>query len=172
MTPVANSARASHGLTAKFSNAGLTRSTGTIGGAVTGFPEDSKPYPLADVGHSFQVTSGATGNVATLTLASGAVAQTTGTPTITEGDGKDWEGITLPTMAKLMSIRLRAKDANTGTITLTPSSTFLPEVVLKPGMDLLFSCKAAGEAFSGQTLAMTFSASGDSLEVDILGADS
>ena len=172
MNPVSNQARATHGLSAKFSNAGLIRSTATIGGAVTGFPADSKSYPLVDTAYSFQVTSSATGNVATLTLASGSVAQTTGTPTITEGDGKDWEGITLPTMAKLMSIRLRAKTANTGNVTLTPSSTFLPNLVLKPGMDLILSTKEAGEAFSAQTLAMTFSASGDSIEVDVIGADS
>ncbi len=172
MTPVANSARVAHGLTAKFRNAGLISSIATIGGAVTGFPADSKSYPLVDVSYSFKVTSAATGNVATLTLASGVVAQTTGSPVITEGDGSDWEGITLPTMAKLMSIRLRAKDANTGNITLTPSSTFLPNLVLKPGMDLILSAKEAGEAFTSQTLAMTFAASGDSIVVDVLGADS
>ena len=54
-------------------------------------------FPTADVAYSFKVSSTAGFDVATLTYETGSVAQTTGTPTILDGDGKDFEGVALST---------------------------------------------------------------------------
>lgn len=63
----------------------------------------TKSFTDADIVYSFSVTATGATDVATLTIPSGDVAQTTGTPTIT-GAGVDFEGNDIGTAATVYAI--------------------------------------------------------------------
>lgn len=130
----------------------------------------AREYPLADIVYAFKAVSAAISNVATLTLTTGAVAQTTGSPVIT-GAGVDFEGDALATPAKLCAIRIRTKSTNTGTVTIGGSnSSALPAIVLPAGADLQLSHIPAGQTVTG-TVAFTFSAASDEVWVEAIAID-
>lgn len=127
-----------------------------------------RSYPLATIASAFRVTSAAPANVATLTLSTGDVAATTGSPVIL-GDGVDFEGDALPTLAKLAGIRIRTRAANVGTVTVAGSTSgVVPAVTLAGDSDILISFAAAGRTASG-TVTFTFSAASDQVHVEYLG---
>jgi hypothetical protein len=101
--------------TANYGLSALSTPTGTnIANDVRiGSPPGSIAFADADIVYSFVVEGTGASQVATLTLSSGAVAQTTGAPSITDGDGKDWEGVTLPTMVNLYAIYYSQGDFST-----------------------------------------------------------
>lgn len=129
-----------------------------------------RDYPLADIAYAFKVVSAAISNVATLTLTTGAVAQTTGSPVIT-GAGVDFEGDTLGTPNKLCGFRIRTKSTNTGTVAIAGSNSgALPAITLPAGADLVLSHVAAGQTVTG-TVTFTFSAASDGVWVEALAID-
>ena len=132
--------------------------------------EVTRQYPLSDIAYSFSITSAATGNVATLTLTSGAVAQTTGSPVI-NGAQVDFEGDTLGTPAKLCGFRIRTKSTNTGTVTVAGSNSgALPAITLPAGADICLRHIAAGQTVTG-TVTFTLSAASDVCWVEALAID-
>jgi hypothetical protein len=140
--------------------------TNVSGALSIGKSSTSTAYDTADILYSFKVLSAATGNVATLTISDGTVAQTTGSPVITDGDGKDFEGVTLGTLAVAHLIHIEVVGTSTGIITVDTSSDtdgftkFFPAGSTKP---LLCSFPASG------TITFTFAASGDTIRATILG---
>jgi hypothetical protein len=171
MEVVDNSASATAGIAARLSSTSLGASGKTaLGGTITGYPAATVTYSGCDSAYSSGVAAAAIGDVATLTLSSGVIAQTTGTPVITDGDGKDWEGNTIPTLTKLMAIRIRAAAENAAAVALNGSSALLPDMDLHPGADIQLRLPAAGHALSGATLAFTFATIGDAIVIDVLGA--
>jgi hypothetical protein len=127
-------------------------------------------YPLSDITYAFSVTSAAISNVATLTLTSGAVAQTTGSPVIV-GAQVDFEGDALGTPAKLCGFRIRTKSTNTGTVAVAGSNSgALPAITLPAGADIVLSHIAAGQTVTG-TVTFTFSAASDVVWVEALAID-
>jgi hypothetical protein len=138
----------------------------TIGDSGAG----TKQYPTANIISALKVVSAAGSNVATLTLSTGIVAQTTGSPVITDGDGKDLEGVTLPTLANFMGIRIRTGTGNTGTVAVAgASNSKLPAITLDNDAEVAVGVRAAGVTLSGATLTFTFSAAGDEVIVEYLG---
>lgn len=117
--------------------------------------------------YAIKITSAAPSNVATLTAATGDVAQTTGSPVIT-GAGVDFQGADLGTATKIHAIRLRS--SGSGTITIAGSSSGkLPAITLESGMDIVIKYPTAGTTLGGlETLTATFSATGGILEVEAL----
>ncbi len=147
--------------------------TGASGSATLGFGELTRRYATATILGIFKVVSAAISNVATLTLSTGAVAQTTGTPTITDGDGKDFEGITFPTMAKCQAVRIITPATNTGTVTIGGSSSGrLPAVTLDADSEVVLKLPVAGLTIAAQTLTATFSAAADEVTVEFIGFNS
>jgi hypothetical protein len=167
--------RAVTGLSAKGTpdNVGVSgkATIGNIDIETAAFEGDrGRDYPLADIAYAFKVVSAAIANVATLTLTTGAVAQTTGSPVIS-GAGVDFEGDALATPAKLCAFRIRTKSTNTGTVTIGGSnSSALPAIVLPAGADLVLSHVAAGQTVTG-TVAFTFSQASDEVWVEALAID-
>jgi hypothetical protein len=150
----------------------ITPSGQSVGGKPTigSSGPTTKDYPLANIVSAFKVVAAASSNVATLTLSTGVVAQTTGSPVITDGDGKDLEGVTLPTLANIQGIRIRTGAGNTGTVVVGGSSNSkLPAITLDNDADVAVGLKAAGVALSGATLTFTFSAASDTVIVEYLG---
>lgn len=128
----------------------------------------TRSYPLATIASAIKITSAASSNVATLTLSTGDVAQTTGSPVIL-GDGVDFEGDALATLAKLAGIRIRTKSTNTGTVTVAGSTSgVVPAVTLGADTDILIAFAVAGKTASG-TVTFTFSAASDEVHVEYLG---
>lgn len=129
-----------------------------------------RQYPLADTPYAFKIVSAAISNVATLTLTTGAVAQTTGSPVITDAQ-KTFEGDTLPTPNKLCGFRVRTKSTNTGTVAIGGSNSgAIFAITLPAGADICLSHIAAGQVVSG-TVTFTFSAASDEVWVEALTID-
>lgn len=121
-----------------------------------------------DIAYAFKVTAAADANVATLTHSTGQVAQTTGTPTILDGDGKDWEGVTLPaaTTSLIYLVVVVAGSANTGTVAAVGADLAeAPSATLRAGAAVLLFQPAPTAVSSGSTLALTLSKAADTVEV-------
>lgn len=172
--PTLSLATGAAGLSAQETATGSNRS----GKATVGNSATARAFPLANIVAGFRVTAAATGNVATLTVSSGAVAQTTGSPTIADA-GVDSFGDALLTLAKIQGIRIRTgsaipgANANTGTVALAGSSSGLfPAVTLQENSDLTLLFDPAGRAVSTATISFTFTVAGDDVLVEYLGKDS
>lgn len=172
--PTLQLAAGTAGLSAQETASGANRS----GKATVGNASTQRSFPQANIVAGFKVTAAANANVATLTVSSGAVAQTTGSPVIADA-GIDSFGDALLTLAKIQGIRIRTGaaipngTANVGTVTLGGSSAGLfPAAVLADNTDLLLLFDPAGRAVSTATIAFTFSNSGDKVLVEYLGKDS
>ena len=131
--------------------------------------------PSTDVS-SMRITADAASNVATLTLTSGAVAQTTGSPEVTRWTGQtadlageDFEGVTLPTIGSVEALRISIPSTNTGVVTMQPSNNALPEIEFSAlaAQQMLLS-RSAGLSSPG-TLAFTFNNADDYVEIVYVG---
>lgn len=123
--------------------------------------------PAADVIYAVKATAAAASNVATLTVATGNFAQTTGSPTILRSS-VDVQGESLPTATKIHALRLRSSGSGTITIAGSSSGKF-PAITLASGQDVVVKYPDAGTTLAGtETLAATFSATGGILEVEAL----
>ena len=163
-----SSAHAIHGLNA----AGTPTGTNITGTSQIGVAQTSQAFSDADIAYSFKVTSTGGGDVATLTISSGSVAQTTGTPTITDGDGNDFEGATLPTLVTLYAILIE-RSTSDDTIAVSSSSDDLPDI-LELGGGLAGSVMTIFDSgiTSPGTVAFTFTGVGDVVTVTVLGKSS
>ena len=148
------------------------------GTGVSGKPfvgQDLTPVNFSDgdVVQVFTVESTGAGDVATLDLDEGSVAQTNGTPTITDGDGKDFEGedIAMPTLYALL---IESADGNTGTVTVANTLVQMIDVTIRAGTNgsTFLHVVEDGLDMTGYTMAMTFSAGGDSVTVTLIGKSS
>lgn len=131
-----------------------------------------RQYPLMTILAPLKIVSAAISNVATLTLGTGAVAQTTGSPLINglnaAWTGVDFEGDVLATLTKLGGIRIRTKSTNTGTVTVAGSTSgVVPAITLSADTDLAVAFAVAGKTASG-TVTFTFSAASDEVWVEYL----
>lgn len=158
-------AKVSYGLygTGTPSGTNLTGSV-TVGKSPTGVN-----FTTGDILYSFTLLSTGATDVATLTISSGAVAQTTGTPTITDGDGKDFEGVTLSTLVTPYILMVEPVGTTTGQfIVASSSSTSGITKYIEAGETSPLLCTFP----SSGTIAFTFAASADSFKVTILGKSS
>ena len=134
-------------------------------------------FNSADIAYGLRVKANAASDVATLTIGSGAVAQTTGTPEVTRWGsqtadltGQDFEGISLPTLVTLYGYTLQTPGLD-GTITVACSNDALPDVVLSSQEQTI--CHSFGANASTITslgsMAFTFSNEDDYIDIFIIG---
>lgn len=155
-------AKAIYGLSANADTTG-TNVTGTN---VVGKAQTQISFTDANIVYSFKVTANADSDVATLTISSGVVAQTTGTPVILDGDGKDMEGVTLATLATSRAILIETVGTTTGIITVATSSTASGFTkYLKAGATMPF----LADFPSTGTISFTFAKAADAVKVTIIG---
>ena len=137
-------------------------------------------FSSADIAYGFRITAAAAGNVATLTIPSGAVAQTTGSPKVTRWGtqiadltGEDFEGIALPTLVRLYGYTLQTP-ALDGTISVACSNAAFPDVVLSAQEQTVFHSfsSAASVLASLGTMEFTISNEADYIDVFIIGKTS
>jgi len=79
----------------------------------------STSFSDADIVYSFTVTATGADDVATLTLSTGAIVKTTGTPDVTRWGSQtndlsavDFEGVALPTMVTLYGVHINSVDGS------------------------------------------------------------
>ena len=155
------------------------KATGTpvgtnVSGTVTiGVGQTQAAFTDADIAYSFKVTSTGFGDEATLTFSTSAVAQTSGAPQISDGDGNDFEGVSIPTLATIKGLLLETPSGNTGYVTF--DGTSMPENIqiteVDPGFVALIKSENPG-LVGAATLSMTFEASGDEATVTVIGKSS
>lgn len=154
-------------------NAGLSVA-GKLGGQkVTVGNVIERSFADADVVYAAEVTADAASDVATLTLSSGAIAQTTGTPTIA-GGGEDVFGQTI-SLVTLYAVLLETPAGNAAGVQVASSLDELPDITALGGAGLTgenLSTLLTGKAAGAGTLAFTFGTSGDIITVTVLGKSS
>lgn len=152
-----------YGLSASGTHAG-TNVTGT---ATIGVRQTSVALTAVDLAFSSLITAAANGNVATLDIETETWSQTTGSPTITDGDGNDFEGTNMSNMTTVHGLLLSAPSGNAGNVTVACSDPELPDIVLTPS-SLVQLVNASGLSTNG-TIAVTIASSGDSVTATLLG---
>jgi len=168
------------GAKARFQLNATATPTGTLvtGPNVIGQGLGTASFSDADIAYSFKVTATGAADVATLTFSSGVVAQTTGTPTITDGDGNDFEGVTLPTMASLYGILVDVSGVASGFRFLTSGSS---EDIVSIGVldysdastgGTILQTMPNGVSIGAESAAIHLEEIGDSITVTVIGKSS
>lgn len=145
---------------------GTPAGTNVTGGVTVGTKQLSSTFTDADIMYAFNLLSTGSSDVATLTISSGAVAQTTGTPTISDGDGNDFEGVALGTLSTSNMILIEPVGTSTGQFRIDSSSdTSGIDKYMEAGetTPLLCSFPATGD------IVFTFTATADQFKVTVLG---
>lgn len=131
-------------------------------------------WSAADIAYTVKIKAAAAGNVATLTLTTGAVTQDTGTPdvirwtgNIADLAGEDFQGLALPTLQVLYGLRLRCPTGNGGTVQVNASVANCPDVTLSA--DSVLQLSDGGGFTAPGTLQMTFSTDDDEIEITVIG---
>jgi hypothetical protein len=159
-----SSAVANYGLSAIATPTGTNVSNDVrigVAPAAVGFPE-------ANIVYSFIATATGVYDTAQLTLDDGVVAATAGSPTITDGDGKDFEGGTLPTLATEYAYLVECVlGAATG---ITHSNNEFEVDQMATGDVVLRTF--AGHSTSGKNITLILPSIGDSIRLTIIGKSS
>jgi len=94
------------GAKARFQLNATATPTGTLvtGPNVIGQGLGTASFSDADIAYSFKVQCNIAGDTASLDPATGIVTASAGSPSITDGDGKDFEGVTLPALSQLRGV--------------------------------------------------------------------
>ena len=142
--------------------------TNVSNAASIGAALSTKNFSDADIVFSFLVTATGATDVATLTYATGDVAQTTGTPTIA-GSGVDFEGNDLGTIDTLYAVMVEqtvdGDMAIDGDFTETNYMTKAGDKALWIWED---GTTGAGSALGGETLILDLNASGVAAKVTVI----
>lgn len=150
-------------------SAGDASRTSTDGSVTIGVSQSTATLTGADIHYSFKVTSDAASDVATLTLSTGVVAQTTGTPTITDGSGVDFEGKTLTALASISGLLVSFDTVGTGTIQMAGSNPALLDYTADVAGSKSLQVVPTGKPLSGTSVAFTFSEAGQVITVNVIG---
>jgi hypothetical protein len=127
----------------------------------------------ADIFYSLSITSTGASDVGTLDLTDGTVAQSVGTPTITDGDGNDFEGVTLVALVQVYAIYIAFDEVAAGTITMASGDTDLPDCVAREDGQLVQVVYPTGRTISVDTIAFTFDdASSQKVTITVAGKSS
>lgn len=168
--------KAIYGLSAKGVPTGIN--VGTTSEKITiGTGQVDVSYTDSNVAYSLLIIAAADGNVATLTLSTGAVAQTTGSPQVRRKGtgtadlaGLDFEGLALPTLAFLHGVLFEG-GAGTGGIGIACSISELPNIsafntTAGQVVEVLFPDPIATPG----TIAFTFAEATNYLTITVLGS--
>ena len=164
MAQTINTANAQWGLNGKASP---TR-TNVAGVNTLGVDLSATLFGTANVLYSFEVVAGAGSDVATLTLSTGQVT-TSGSPTVTNA-GKDQEGNTLPTTARVYGILIECLISQACIVAGTWGKVKSDDLDFA-GERLLY-VNDSGDTGVASTVTLTFSETGGKHRVTVLGKTS
>ena len=143
---------------------GTPTRTNSSGSTTIGEAKNATTFSDADIAYSFRVQADSATDVATLTMSSGAVAQTTGTPTITDG-GVDFEGKTLPTLVTVYAVLVRILSGTNTDLDLSG----IMSATLEDAGDFNLFHRQDGVAAGATTLVMTMNDGTEDFEVVVVG---
>ena len=128
----------------------------------------TKTFTDADIVFSFLVTATGATDVATLTYASGDVAQTTGTPTIA-GSGVDFEGNDLGTIDTLYAVMVeQTVDGDMAIDGAFTEANYMAKTGDKSLWIWTDGITGAGASLGGETLVLDLNASGVAAKVTVI----
>lgn len=157
---------------------GVASSTANQGSGTVNIGHSSiarKTWTDANIIYAFTVKSTSASDVATLTFSSGAIATTAGNPDITrwgaqvaDESGLDFEGITLPTMDKIIAVFLETPAANTGTVTVVGPAA-LGDGAYTKAMFQICGYQSDYPTASAETMAFTLPTTADAILCTVVG---
>jgi hypothetical protein len=159
-----NSARAKFGLQAT----GTPTNTNVSGLQRVGEWPSTLPLAGANITYSFQIGAPVGGETATLDLTTGVV---TGTAIIIDGDGKDFEGDTLPALVTLQSVYVKGGEFNLGDLSFTNTIGADQASTIRAN-DVSLWASNTGLPNSSDSYTFTLGASGDGATVTVTGKTS
>ena len=151
---------------------GVPAGTNVEGSMRLGVTQTDKSFPDADICYSFRVEANDDGNSVELDIPTGVVTAVVGSPTIIDGDGKDFEGATLPALVTGYAI-LAHRDPN--------QTNGYIDVVASGAAEEAFNVRIHERANliplvtslpSSGIITITFQTDNDWIEVTILGKSS
>lgn len=148
--------KAFFGLTATgaYTEAGQAKLTGQQ--IVIGEPYEAINLSTASpIVFAAKITSAAASNVATLDLTDGTL---TGSPTFVGGDGNDFEGVTLGTIADIEALSIVVTNVNSGTVAVAATDTNLPDFTASVNGHKTLVVISGGKTLTSGVISFTFSA--------------
>ena len=139
-------------------------STVTIGQALS-----RKEWTDADIAYSVKAECTTTSDVATVTVSSGAIAATTGSPTLTDS-AVDFEGKTTATMVNIYACLVQC--VTNGNCTVGGGASEPVEGELKEAGDILMFVSDDGTSVAGMEVTLDLNEVGGVFEVTIIGKSS
>ena len=138
--------------------------TNVSNSAAVGSALSTKSFSDANIVYSFKVVAAAATDIATLTIASGDVAQTNGSPVISDA-GVDFEGLDIGTAATLYAILV--EQLVDGDMAIDGAFTEFNGLA-KTGDKALW-LYTDGKALGSETLILDLNATGVSAKVTVIG---
>lgn len=129
-----------------------------------------KSFTGADIAYSFTLASTIIGDSVTYNMETGACSAAAGSPTITDGDGLDFEGIALPTMVTIFAYLFETPSGNTGVVSTSGGGGRWPDVsFVKNTYMMNMILDGASDAGS---CTFTFDTAGDQIKFTAIGRSS
>lgn len=165
-------ARATLGLTARSEM--TAPGTSSSERQLIGLPVTEVDFSDADIIYSAQVTATGNADAASLTLSSGVITATNDSPTITDGDGKDFEAGTLPTLVTLYAVLVTVVTGSSDGVEVGFTHDGLPFIAETPAPATIHYPITIPGGLTGSlgTLSMVFANTGDTVTITILGKSS
>ena len=161
-----SNAKAIYGVSAS----GSPTKTNVGGSATIGTNQTQSLFSTADAAYSFTVTSTGATDAASLVVRSGVVSQVTATPTIDDGDGNDFEGVAIVTLASVSSIMIEAVEVGTGNVLISSALTGAASVTLTGDGQIEQSIYPVPIAVSAETISILFTESAQVVKVTVIGS--
>lgn len=147
---------------------GTPTKTNVTGSNTIGLTQSNIPLSDADIAYSFQIGAPAGGETATLDLTTGVVS---GTAIIIDGDGKDFEGKTLPPLVTLQSVHVKGGEFNLGNLSFTNTIGADQAATIRAN-DISLWASSNGLPNSSDSYTFTLGAAGDSATITVIGKSS
>jgi hypothetical protein len=159
-------AKASVGLTAS----GAPTKTNVTGAVEIGVPQFPVEFPDANIAYSLKMTATGANDDIVFDLEDYGVTLNSGTPTLTDADGNDFEGKAMANTATIYALLLTAPATNAGKVYMEEPSGWSGE---SDGSKAYYSLNIVKEGRAMQSslksFALTIVTSGDSLELTVIG---
>lgn len=161
-----SNAKAIYGVSAS----GSPTKTNVAGSVTIGASQSQSLFTTADAAYSFSVTSTGASDVASLAVRSGVVSQITDTPTIADGDGNDFEGVAIVTLASVSAILIEVIEVGAGSIAISSALTGAASVTLTGDGQTVQTAYPVPIAVSAETISMLFTETAQQLKVTVIGS--
>lgn len=114
---------------------------------------------------SWKAISATTANSVVFNLKDGTVAALDGTPVVSDGDGRDCEGVSLTPLTSCAAILIRVPSTNTGTVTTRTTGNLFPEAAFPAGVVSMLGNMSTALTLDVTTMNFVLENAADTVEV-------